>query len=113
VHTEERVLGYMSDRVMSSIRLGQPPVLDGSILKVFWSEARARKDDVAVGLLGATGTLADASAPRHGYWQTQLLDRFWGTIGGGTSEVHRNMIAERALGLPRDVPSEDVPSASV
>ena len=44
--------------------------------------------------------LAGVDAPKNGYWQTQMLNRYWGTVGGGTSEVHRNMIGERALGLP-------------
>lgn len=35
-------------------------------------------------------------------WQTLLLSRSSGTVGGGTSEVHRNGLGERALGLPRE-----------
>jgi len=68
---------------------------DGSVLKVAWSEARAERSDLALELLGAEGTLT-------GDWPTELLNRFWGTIGGGTNEIHRTMVGERALGLPRE-----------
>jgi alkylation response protein AidB-like acyl-CoA dehydrogenase len=102
VHTDERLLGFMTDRVLTSLRDGTSAALDGSLLKVFWSEYRVRKDDVAVGLLGPAGTLYGPSAPQRGSWHTQMVNRFFGTIGGGTSEVHRNMIAERVLGLPRE-----------
>jgi acyl-CoA dehydrogenase len=84
-----------------------------SAVKVLWSETRAHKDQTALSVLGPAGMLSGADAPRHSYWQTQFLDRFWGTIGGGTNEVHRTMIGERALGLPperrvdKDVPFRD------
>ena len=102
VVTEERILGYMSDRVLSAVRAGSNSPIDPSLLKVYWSETRAYRDEVAVDLLGPAGMLAGADAPKRGYWQTQLLNRYWGTVGGGTSEVHRNMIGERALGLPAE-----------
>jgi acyl-CoA dehydrogenase len=102
VVSEERILAFMSDRVLSAVRAGTPAPIDPSVLKVYWSETRAYRDEVAVDLLGPAGMLAGADAPRRGYWQTQMLNRYWGTIGGGTSEVHRNMIGERALGLPAE-----------
>ena len=110
VVSEERILGYMSDRVLSAVRVGARSPIDPSVLKVYWSETRAFRDEVAVDVLGAAGGLAGTDAPKHGYWQTQMLNRYWGTVGGGTSEIHRNMIGERALGLPpeprvdKDVP---------
>ena len=82
----ERVLAWTGER---------RPCVDGSVLKVLWSQSRTARDDLAVDLLGAHGTTT-------GFWQTQMLNRFWGSIGGGTDEVHRNMIGERALGLPRE-----------
>jgi alkylation response protein AidB-like acyl-CoA dehydrogenase len=116
VVAQERVLGYMSDRVRTAVRLGKAPPIDASVLKVFWSESRAYRDEVAVDLLGPAGALAGTDAPKHGYWQTQMLNRYWGTVGGGTSEIHRTMIGERALGLPpeprvdKDVPFRPRPA---
>ncbi|MGH8985681.1 MAG: acyl-CoA dehydrogenase family protein, partial [Acidimicrobiia bacterium] len=103
-------LDHMRNRVLQSVRDRGTPALDGSLLKVFWSEARAERASAAVELLGPAGALYACDAPEGGRWQVQLLNRFWGTIGGGTSEVHRTMIGERVLGLPseprvdRDVP---------
>jgi alkylation response protein AidB-like acyl-CoA dehydrogenase len=91
--TREQILQYMNQRVQQSVRDGGRPDVDGSVLKVLWSEARAERSELGVALLGAAGALA-------GNWPTQLLERFTGTIGGGTNEVHRTMIGERVLGLP-------------
>jgi acyl-CoA dehydrogenase len=100
-HAEERVLAWLDARVLDAVRRGVAPDVDPSILKLFWAEAKVRKDNTALALLGPAGMRYGPDAPRHGYWHLQVVNRWWATVGGGTSEVHRNMIAERALGLPR------------
>jgi alkylation response protein AidB-like acyl-CoA dehydrogenase len=102
VVTQERVLGWLRDRVQTDLLAGRAPTLDGSVLKVLWSNDRAAKGDAAVALLGAGGMLTGPDALRGGFWQTLLLNRFWASIGGGTDEIHRTMIGERALGLPAE-----------
>ena len=103
----EQILQYMKGRVQSSTRGGGRPEIDGSVMKVLWSEARRQRAELGVALLGAGGAL-------HDEWPMQLLEQFSGTIGGGTNEVHRTMIGERVLGLPpesrvdRDVSYRDL-----
>ena len=75
------------------MRDGYRPEIDGSVMKVLWSEARRARAELGVALLGAGGALDD-------HWPLQLLEQFSSTIGGGTNEVHRTMIGERVLGLP-------------
>ena len=110
VWAHEHALGWLRDRVQADLLAGRHPTIDGSVLKVLWSRDRAAKGELAVALLDAGGMLSDDDAERGGFWQTLLLNRFWASIGGGTDEVHRTMIGERALGLPaepradRDVP---------
>jgi alkylation response protein AidB-like acyl-CoA dehydrogenase len=102
VYVEERLLGFLADRVRAAVLAGRAPDVDGSLLKVFWAESRARKHETGLWLEGPEGLLAGADSREQGFWSTAVLDRGMGTIGGGTVEVHRNGIAERVLGLPRD-----------
>jgi alkylation response protein AidB-like acyl-CoA dehydrogenase len=94
-YAREQILRYLRERVQASVRAGKAPAVDGSVLKVLWAEARGDRAELGVALLGAGGALLDD-------WPVLLLEKFSGTIGGGTSEVHRNMIGERALGLPAE-----------
>jgi acyl-CoA dehydrogenase len=113
---EERLLALMAERVKQAVLDGRAPDLDGSVLKVFWAESRLRRDETAVRLQGPAGLLAGADGVAGGMWQDAVLDRYLGTIGGGTLEVHRNGIGERALSLPReprvdrDLPFRDLKS---
>ena len=79
------------------------PGPEGSILKLFWSELDQRIKDTAVEILGAAGLVppGDAAAPDAGFWQHELLWSRAATIYAGTSEIQRNIVAQRALGLPR------------
>jgi alkylation response protein AidB-like acyl-CoA dehydrogenase len=107
--SDEQILGYMRGRVQAAVRAGRRPDIDPSVLKIRWAEARRDRAALGVAIAGASGMLLDT-------WPLQLLEYFSGTIGGGTSEVHRNMIGERALGLPpeprvdKDVPYRDLAS---
>jgi len=114
VWTGEQILGWLRDRVQADLLAGRAPVLDGSVLKMLWSRDRAAKGELAIALLGPEGMLSGADAPRDGFWQTLMLNRFWASIGGGTDEIHRTMIGERTLALPaeprvdRDVPFRQI-----
>jgi alkylation response protein AidB-like acyl-CoA dehydrogenase len=55
----------------------------------------------AEGIAGLDTTRLGPQMWREGSWGQQWLRSFGGTIPGGTSEIQRNIIAERVLGLPR------------
>jgi alkylation response protein AidB-like acyl-CoA dehydrogenase len=84
------------------VRDGKPGP-EGSILKLFWSEADQRMKETALELQGPHAQLAkgEGNAPEHGRWQYELLWSRAATIYAGTSEVQRNILAQRVLGLPR------------
>ena len=102
VFTRERILTFLQWRMQTAImhKRGTPP--DPSVLKNFFTQSLSKRVELAVNLEGAGGMLADDSAIQDGFWQKQCMAQFSSRIGGGTNEVHRNMIAERALGLPRE-----------
>jgi alkylation response protein AidB-like acyl-CoA dehydrogenase len=75
-----------------------------SLLKLVGSETMQHTLLAASDALRADALDQDLMGPhlwRHGSWGTQWLRSFAGTIPGGTSEIQRNIIAERVLGLPR------------
>jgi alkylation response protein AidB-like acyl-CoA dehydrogenase len=80
------------------------PAPEHGILKAFTSEAERELDLIAMEALGPDGidqSIKGRAVVREGSWANQYLRAFAGTIAGGTSEIQRNIIAERILGLPR------------
>ena len=82
---------------------GEPPGLEGSIVKLFGSELGVRISDFASTLLGPYAMI-DApteAVPDASRWFQRVLGARQYTIAGGTSEIQRNIIGERVLGLPK------------
>jgi alkylation response protein AidB-like acyl-CoA dehydrogenase len=79
------------------------PGPEGSGAKLFWSEANQRLTKFALEIEGAHALLAPGSdrVPDAGRWQYQQLRARGNSIEAGTSEILRNIIAERVLGLPK------------
>ncbi|ROO87913.1 hypothetical protein EDD29_5561 [Actinocorallia herbida] len=79
-------------------------VTDAPMSKLMFSEVNLRLAEYALSLLGGRGVLAegDSGAFDEGRWQDAYLYARAYTIAGGSSEIMRNIIAERGLGLPRE-----------
>ena len=91
-------------RLVNFLGAGQDPGSEGSLLKLFGQEEERRLFELAVDVQGAAGLQQDR-------WATAFLSTRASTVGGGTSEIHRNKIAENLLGMPRDPWADDEPSS--
>ena len=81
-------------------------------MKLFWAGASQRLYATAVAILGADAllTAGDPHALDGGRWVHGLLATRANSIQGGTSEIQRNVVGERLLGLPREPKPAKVPS---
>ncbi len=97
------ILRYTAYRNVTQVERTGVPGPEGSGVKIFWSELEQRLHDTAFELLGPYGMLPkeDPYSVEQGFWNHELLWSRSGTIYAGTSEVQRNIIAQRVLGLPR------------
>jgi alkylation response protein AidB-like acyl-CoA dehydrogenase len=94
-------LRFTNYRSLTALVKTGVPGPEGSVAKLHWSEANQRLTALAVELLGPDGQLSGEGGFWSGYWQYQQLRSRGNTIEAGTSEILRNIVAERVLGLPR------------
>lgn len=101
---EAAIARLLSYRVISIQARQQPVTYEASIAKLYTSELDQRVASTGLKLLGLYGQLERGSlrVPLSGRLERLYLYSVASTIGGGTSEVQRNIIAIRGLGLPRD-----------
>ena len=102
---EVRIFQLHNLRTLSRLAKGGEPGPQGSIAKLYWSEMSQRFHRTVLDMLGDAAPLwVDAEGnPGNGKWQQSWLYYHAATIMGGTSEVQRNIIAERVLGLPLEL----------
>jgi len=111
LHIEMEILRLIRLRTVSARIRGEQPGAEASVRKILADEHGQRIMQLAKDLSGPAAMLADepgsgplGSAPalwHYGYLFSQAL-----TIGGGTGDVQRNIVAERVLGLPHEIDVE-------
>ena len=101
-YVEANVSRLMSYRVVTMQAKGMIPNHEASMTKLFASELAQRIARTGVKVLGLYGQLYGGGAPMKGRYESSYMTSLASTIAGGTSEIQRNIIATRGLGLPRD-----------
>ena len=111
IYTEGEILRLIRLRTVSAAVRGKPPGPEASIRKALADEHGQHIMGLAKDLSGAAGMLAggrgngplgsDDAQWHYGFLFSPAL-----TVGGGTSEVQRNIVGERVLGLPHDIDVE-------
>jgi len=101
LHIEATLLDLIRLRTVSARIKGDQPGPEASIRKVMADEHGQRTMGLARDLAGSAGMLSAADEWGYGFLFAPAL-----TVGGGTGEVQRNIVAERVLGLPHDIDVE-------
>jgi alkylation response protein AidB-like acyl-CoA dehydrogenase len=89
-----RNLEFLAKRSLGATLSGRPPGAEGSVIKLAWSQAGQSIARTAVDVLGLDALEGD--------WGRALLSSVSVSIAGGTTEVNKDIIGERVLGLPRE-----------
>jgi hypothetical protein len=100
--TQLEVARMLQRRVISEALKDRVPTVQSSQYKLFMNELGQRVANAALDLLGAEAQLkpGSADAPIGGRFERSYRYTVVDTIGGGTSEIQKNIIARRGLGLP-------------
>ncbi|MEY2419247.1 MAG: hypothetical protein QOG90_1927 [Actinomycetota bacterium] len=112
---EGRVNKITNLRAAAARKGGKRPGPEGSITKLFQAEYNKRLQSTAMELLGASATAWGADDTGNASAVRGFLRSRANTIEGGTSEIMRNILGERVLGLPkepandRDIPWSEIP----
>ncbi len=99
-HLDLEVFRMTADRALARIATDGVPGPEGSILKLFWSELNQRLTQAAMEIAGPYSQLTDEQEV-WGQISYAYLRARGNTIEAGTSEVLRNIVAERVLGFPK------------
>ncbi len=113
IWAELEVERYSALRVLSQLERGEHPGAGGSVTKLSYSEFEKRFMELAQEILGPYGQLTEGAPPEyqlqidtavgdHGTWAYAFLWSRAGTIYAGSSEIQKNVIGERVLGLPKE-----------
>lgn len=109
-----RVLRHLAMRSLTAFLQGKEPGPDAAIVKLYWSEHWQKTSEFAVDVLGLAALAPIGEPPNNadgpdyagapndtGSWAGLWVNTFAATIYAGASEIQRNIIGERVLGLPK------------
>ncbi|MFN0090809.1 MAG: acyl-CoA dehydrogenase family protein [Acidimicrobiales bacterium] len=121
-HSKVEIMRYLGMRSLTQVLAGQQPGPQSSIFKLLWSEYHREATQLALDILGpeamtpsgrraAPGIAGDAVGAEFSTqsWVDVALRARSGTIYAGTSQVQRNILGERVLGLPKEPRADEGP----
>jgi alkylation response protein AidB-like acyl-CoA dehydrogenase len=102
-YSQVEIMRFSGLRALAQLAQGRRPGPEASINKLFWSEYHKRLGEIAMDIEG-TDALVRPDGPGYATtpWQNVFIASRAGSIYSGTNEIQRNIIAERALGLPKE-----------
>ena len=95
LHLRTEILRLTAYRGLSVIEQYGQPGPEGSLVKLMWSETNKQLTQLAADIVGPEALTKDTP------WSYELLRARGNSIEGGTTEILKNIVAERVLGLPR------------
>ena len=106
-YTKIEIIRYQSERMDALAAKGLEPGPEASVGKMLWSEYARRFGEISMNIAGMKATVRpDGDGYRLNEFQQSFLGSRSGTIWGGTAEIQRNIVGERALGLPKEPSAE-------
>jgi alkylation response protein AidB-like acyl-CoA dehydrogenase len=119
-HLLSRVQEQLIDRVVAGMAAQQLPPTAGAIIRLFNGESAVRRAEITLDLAGADAVSGPAETARSDGQPgdpeigVQFIMRQARCLGGGSTEMARNIISERILGMPREyAPDRDIPFSQV
>ena len=122
-HSKVEIMRWLGQQVLTGFLNGEPPGPKSSIGKLNWSEYHRAVTELALDVMGADAMIldgdpgyaaglgaADAGTPNtSSAWINSFMVARAGTIYAGTSQVQRNIVGERVLGLPKEPRADEGP----
>ncbi len=121
-HTQVEIMRYMGLRSLTRTLGGERPGAEASLMKLAWSEYHREVTQLAVHIYGADAMVLSGRAAASGIagdavgspssarsWNEVAMRARAGTIYAGTSQVQRNIVGERVLGLPKEPRADEGP----
>jgi len=122
-YSKVEIMRYLGMRTLTKFLAGEAPGPDSAITKLNWSEYHKVVTELAVDIIGAHAMVPEGEPPKSAFqadaagtpannyrsWTDTFLNARAGTIYAGTSQVQRNIIGEKLLGLPKEPRSDSGP----